>query len=30
MPNILVNIEICDAHVLGKRHKEVHCAKKNG
>lgn len=25
MPNILVNIEICD----GKRHKEVHCAKKN-
>lgn len=28
MPNILFNIEICDAHVLGKQHKEVHCAKK--
>jgi hypothetical protein len=28
MPNILINIEICDAHVLGKQHKEVHYAKK--
>ncbi len=29
MPIKLVNTEICDAHVLGKEHKEVHCAKKN-